>query len=786
VRRRLALLAPLVLLALAAGVISVRRVGEQVAVLEACDAVAQEAWGDVLARTAGRVGPDATGRAAAECRCRALLATGAGAECVALLEPLLGIPTSSDPPEDPSSDPETAVARPSNWSPAPDLAVHVIQTWRDAGRSREAATLARRAARLHPDAPDLFYLELVTRSMVEDEESVLSELARRVPPTGPAAARMRVSLAYRYLQRGEPTRALAALGEAPPPEAGVEAGRWLETRGMAFANVGDLRGVEQTYATWRSLGGTPADLFARFVLTLSLAGLESPVEPMTSLLRRGLAAAEAAQDERLHEAIAIRLILTLASSGEHAEALAVYDREHERHALSGLTREELLRAATPLGRAGDARGRIRFTAPTAPTGAVLLVSPAAGAPADAPYEAIAFGSERSVVVERALGESVLRWVLRDAAGRTLASGTNHVEPDEERIVAIVPQRVRERGSHVPRRRAADGRRRVAALVLDCADWQIAGYLLARGELPVLESLFAAGHRAVLRSDPPLTAAAMDALVFPLRAGNRSFVGLLHQYGTELAGLSSVGENPLEPLAWLLPEENDLFTIIGAGQRKAANLLFSHGGIRAGRHGAVTGPDGARSRVSLGASARDLSAWERERWPLLAEVRAERDAIHVRTIAAELDAARDLARAGDLDLLLLRVEPLDILTHAHFAAAVRDGQDDGERLLFEVYRYIDSRLGEIDAALDADDVLVVMSDHGIRTAMEHSPQALFVAAGDGIPAGRAPGEPELRGVSRVLADLLGVRTDWPDLGVAPFATVLARSPATHEPTATGTP
>jgi hypothetical protein len=767
VSRRLALLAPLVLLALAAGVVSVRRVSEQVAVMEACESASEQAWGDVLARTAGRVGSDATGLAAAECRCRALLATGAGAECVALLEPLL-------------ADPATSA-----WPLAPDLAVHVIQTWRDAGRSRDAAALAARAAARHPDEPDLFYLELVTRSMVEDEESVLAELARRVPATGPAAARMRVSLAYRFLQRGEPTRALAALGDAPPPEAGPEAGRWLETRGVAFANIGDLRGVEQTYATWRSLGGAPADLFARFVLTLSVAGLQSPVEPMLSLLRRGLAAAEAAQDERLHEALAIRLILTLASSGEHDEALAVYDREHTRHALAGLTRDELLRAATrPASDGSAARGRIRFTAPTAPAGVELLVSPAGDAPADAPYAVLSLGSERAVVVERAVEKAALRWVLRDAAGRTLASGTSHVDPGDEQIVAIVPQPPRDRLRHVPKRRPADGRRRVAALVLDCADWRIARYLLARGELPVLEALLADGHRAVLRSEPPLTAAAMDALVFPLRPGSRSFVGLLHQYGTELAGLASVGENPLEPLAWLLPEESDLFSIIGAGPRRAANLLFSHGGIRAGRHGAVTGPEGARSQISLGASARDLSARERERWPLLAAVRAERDAIHLRTIAAELDAARDLARADDLDLLLLRVEPLDILTHAHFAAAVRDGQDDGERLLFEVYRYIDARLGEVDHALDADDVLVVMSDHGIETAMEHSPQALFVAVGGGVPVGRAPGEPDLRGVSRVLADLLGVATEWPDLGVAPFATRLAHGPESPEPRTAG--
>ncbi len=769
-RRQLAILAALVLVALAAGVVSVRRVGEQVAVLEACEAAEREAWGDVLARTSGPIGPGATGLAAAECRCRALLASGSGAECVALLERLLADPESGD------------------WAPGPELAVHLIQTWREAGRAREAAELAARAARRHPGESDLFYLELVTRSMLEDEEAVLAELAARIPPAGPAAARMRVSLAHRHLQRGEATRALAALGDSAPPEAGPAADRWFETRGMAEAHAGDLRGVQATYAAWQRAGGDPAELFARFALTLSLAGLESPVEPVVSMLRRALSAADTARDESLHEQVAIRLVLTLVASGAHAEALGVYDRERPRHALAGLTREELARAssaASAVAQGGAAsRGRLRLAAPTAPPGSELLVSPAPGEPMDAPYAVHRLGEAGALVIERALDEAPLRWLLRDAAGRTLASGTSDLTPGEERIVAIAPQPPRERPAHALRRRPADGRRRVAALVLDCADWRIASYLLARGELPVLEALLAAGHRAVLHSQPPLTAAAMDSLVFPLRRGGRSFVGLLHQAGTELAGLASVGENPLEPLAWLLPEASDLFSVVGAGPRSAANLLFAHGGIRAGRHGRVTGPDGRRSRVALGAAARDLDPSERERWPLLASVRAERDAIHLRTIAAELDAARDLARAGEFDLLLLRVEPLDILTHAHFAEAVRGGQDDGARLLFEVYRYIDARLGEVDAALDADDVLVVMSDHGIRTAMEHSPQALFVAVGAGIPPGRAPGEPDLRGVPRVLADLLGVETSWPDSGVAPFAAALARAAASLEATPAG--
>jgi phosphopentomutase len=78
--------------------------------------------------------------------------------------------------------------------------------------------------------------------------------------------------------------------------------------------------------------------------------------------------------------------------------------------------------------------------------------------------------------------------------------------------------------------------------------------------------------------------------------------------------------------------------------------------------------------------------------------------------------------------------------------------------------MDRRLGEIYGALDGNDVLVVMSDHGIRTALQHDPQAIFLAAGGGIGPGRLPGQPEIRGVPRMIADYFGVDTSWPATGV----------------------
>jgi hypothetical protein len=767
---RAALLLAAVAVALAAGAVSVRRVGEQIAVLEACDAADAGNWAAALAGTEGRVGPDATGRAAAECRCRALLASGRGSACTDLMDALLAQPEADD------------------WAPSPALSVHLVQTRRDAGRAREAAELARRAARAHPEDPDLFYLELVTRSAWEDEASVLDELAVRVAPHGPQAVRMRVSLANRHLLRGDPTRALEVLGHLPPRGAGEARALWFETRGLAFASAGDLDGVERSFADWRAVGGDEQEIFARYALTLSLGKLERPDAPTQELLARALEAE--LEDPKLEEALNVRLVLALVNSDRTDEALAVYDRARRRFALEGLSRAEIERSSAHRRMTATAsergHGHLRFAVGSPQPGARLWLAPPPGAPLDADWTALAVPPSGRLEVQRRVDVAPTRWVLRDAAQRTLASGAVSPAPGADVDVPVVPGPARAPQHVALVRRPGDGRRRVAVVLLDCADWRIVQYLRARGELPVLTALLQSGHRAVLDSDPPLTAAALESLVWPRRGDSPSFLGLVHRFGVELAGLSSVGDNPLGALGWLLPESPDLFSTVGAGELTAANLLFSHGGVQAGRHGVVTGPQGRRQRVPVGTSARDLSVEERARFPALAALRRERDAIHLRTIAAELDAAGTLLREQEIDLLALRIEPLDILTHAHFASTVGDAQDDGRGLLFSVYRYIDARLGEIHAALDEDDVLVVMSDHGIRTSMEHSRFAFFVAAGAGVPHGRTPGTPKLRGVSRALADLLGVGTDWPDTGVAPWIRGLAAARPLARPAPTPHP
>jgi hypothetical protein len=554
---------------------------------------------------------------------------------------------------------------------------------------------------------------------------------------------------------------------------------------MALAHTGDLPAVQRSYAEWARAGGNPKELQARYALTLSIAGLADPNTSIISLLHAALANTDGLIDEKLLEALATRLILTLVDADEQQEALATYDRYQQRFAFAGLTREELERSAIhrtlDTGNAGGQYGTIRFSLPSRNPQNSLLVSPSREEPLDADFHLIDLNGSSVAEVDRPLDVAPVRWVYRDGEGSALASGTVNPKPGAVVSVSVLPHKPHLPARTTLRREPADGHRRVLLIMLDCGDWRLTQYLRTRGELPVLDSLLSAGFRSVLDSDPPLTAAALESIVWPERRGGASFVGLVHQIGVEVAGLASVGENPFGALSWILPEDEDLFSVLGSNEYAAANLLFSHGGIRAGHHSEITGPNGVRRRLSITTSSRDLDYEERKRWPGLA-TDSERDAVHLRTIAAEFDTAAEIAQAGEVDFLALRVESLDILTHSHFAQTARTGQDDAKNFLYELYRYIDTRLGEVHNLLDEDDIFIVMSDHGIRTSMEHSRHAMFVAAGLGVPSGRAEGRPALRGVSAVVADLMGLDASWPRTGVAPWSrtsTARHQAPAENE-------
>ena len=525
--------------------------------------------------------------------------------------------------------------------------------------------------------------------------------------------------------------------------------------------------MRAVFSAWRAEGGDPGEIAASYALLVSSYSLRDPDVATLDLLAAAWRDRERLADPQLRRGLLRRLLGTLVVEGRTEQALALFDRAAAEGAdLSGVTREDLdlARSQQLLARREERPvGTVRFSLPEVEPGDRFLVSPGDELPPDGAYRAWPpFGG---LEIERPLGFAPVRWVLASADGGSRASGT--VWPlagraVEVRVAARPASRPAPSGPPAPRE--PDGRRRVFVVVLDCADWRLVRYLDSRGDLPVFRRLLAAGHTAVLDSDPPYTAVAVEALARPQQQGVGSFAALVHQLGVEIAGLNFVGANPFAPLRWLLPPGEDLFATLGAGHLVTANLLRSFGALQVGRQAELVGPGGQRRRVAGYRGSRPLSADELAAVPGLSRPPRENDGLLLQEMAADFDTAEAIVDERSVDLLLLRVASLDLLTHGHFAASLRSGQDDGEGFLYDVYRYVDRRIGDLERRLDGDDVLVVLSDHGIRTAFEHDRHCLFVAVGAAVPPGRTPGRPGIRGVGRMLADLLGVETAWPATGI----------------------
>ncbi|MFN7973395.1 MAG: alkaline phosphatase family protein [Acidobacteriota bacterium] len=728
------------------------RIRRQLALDRVRAAAASGRWDDVVRDTATlRGSASAEGRAAAELRCAAQARLSRTAECVDELTPMLR-------------------ASP-GWIPDPAIRLMLVEAWRDRGEIPEAADLARRAGEAYPDDAPILADELYLRTQVESESAVLASMRDRVARMGRAASEMRLRIADLHIKRSDPKAALAVLGQTPPPASDPLRGAWYHARARAFAVEGDVGAVGRCYDESLAAGTPAAEVLAQHALVLSLHNLVDPGHPGTSFLGDGDRSREEIADPALIEAVYLRLIAHLVVEGQQERALAYYDRGRARFKLSVFSREDIQRSSQQW-RLGEeelrrARGSLRLRVDAPRTGDVVLISPDASAEVDDPFAAIPVPADGVVTVERAVGTWPQRWVLR-RNDQSSASGTAWIVAGEEIEVRVEPGGSSPDIAFTQHRAAGDGRRRVFVLILDCGDWRFLRYGMARGEMPALSRLAESGTRGVLESLPAYTAVAMESLAWPGRRPAPSLLGLTHAMGNEIAAIGFIGRNPFASLTWLLPDTPSFFDVIGHDDLTAVNMLYANGNIQAGRNAEVIGLRGA---------SHAFTAWRQSRPPSDAERRAlpGLDRIHLphelAEMAAEMDAAATFASARLGDVVMLRLDALDVMTHSLYAETARTGADGADRALYWVYRYVDLRVGELSNALDEDDVLVVMSDHGIRTAMEHDPRCIFIAEGAGIPAARIPGTPALRGIPRMIAALVGVDTDWPATGVECWAEAL---------------
>lgn len=713
-----------------------------------CAAVDGERFEEALAASTTGSAATGAGREIAECRCIAMLSLGDRDGCTALLSPLLRQPEAAD------------------WVPHPVLAKLMLRTWQAAGEIEPAAALASRVAPVHRDDLDLLQLELMLQSSLRDEAELLTELESRLRDD-PSWIPERLVLALAWGRRSQHSDALRVLGDVPPPITHPLALPWYESRIQAQAATGDLAAVQATFERWKATGWDPIDLAARYALRLSTDQLTDPERPTIDLLRQAIATQSELRDRNIVWGLHRRLIAELLVAGRPGEALTAYDEGARVVDLSGITREEIERAvAGPKPAASnDAAAEAIFQLPADAASGTLALSPEPDESPDAGYRTHAIPRDGRLVLPVKRGLHPRRWILRDGDGKTSASGAFWPEPG--RAVRIEPRPSLVAARPVAAERAAigrkpgDGRRRVIAILPDCGDWRLVEYLRARGELPFQTHLFDTGYRAVLESRPAFTAAALESLVWPAAPRVRTTIDWIHDLGLELAGLEAVGSNPVGFLATILPERPNLFETLGGSDRVTANMLLAHGRIAAGRHAEIVGPNGHRRALPSQSAYRPLLPDESRRFPGLGHDGDTRK--FAETIAAEMDAAERIVREGEVDFLFLRLEALDLITHAHYGPLDGRGQDDATGPLLDAYRYIDERLATLDALLDQDDWLVYLSDHGIRSSMQHEEDAIFAVIGEGVPRGRAVGRPALRGVPRSLAAMFGVETDWPETG-----------------------
>lgn len=782
-KKRLFLLVALWIVALLVGVRSYRQVSARRGADKVCAAVER---GDLTAALEGSealVGIDAPGLRVAECRAKALIGLGDFEGAARALDGVL-------------SDPEAR-----DWLPDPFLVVTTVAQRRLVGRLPEATELVRRGTARYPESRELVLQEVEVRSEVENEETVLEEIAQRVLSRGTGQSAGHGTgghgtnghsttgffLARKLIDRDRLDLADTLLGVDPPVGNPQLMTSWFKLRTLFYSRQGNSEKIDSNRRQWVEAGGQDAEARLYEAVYRSIYQIIDPRNPILPMLRAVAERQAEITDRGMILTLYQRLISTLVSLGQNDEALAIYDEAKREFNFPPGSREEILRAITQEDPSRTPRirlGRVHFILDTeildtgildtASSNPVLWVSPEPALPVDTEFEPhdLSTGEAR---VERSLGEAPLRWVVRQgdqkesqtAPAQVLASGT--VWPTESSVVEV---RIAPRIPHpaprasLPAQAPADGQRRVILVILDCADWRLIQYLRARLELPVMDGMIRQGRRGVLSSDPPFTAAALRSLVFPQTDVVVSTLETVHRLGLELAGNTFVENNPMAFLGWLLPESTTLFETLGAGDHVAVNFLHAVGSMGAGNHGERIGPRGRVGRFTEWKLKRRLQPGELE----LPGAESDQQGYGgflltwFEEIAALFDASGEIARTPEIDLALLRVAPLDLATHHGYAGMMTTGQDDASHPIYAVYRYIDRRLGELYGQLDGDDILVVMSDHGIKNSAEHDPRCFFVAVGGEVTPGRIAGTPQLRGVASMLADLLDVPTSWPRTGV----------------------
>jgi hypothetical protein len=635
------------------------------------------------------------------CRCSSLVALGRVQECGTLLT--------------------------SRGAPVPEVlqvAAALLEAY-DGVDGQLASRAAQAAVRLAPQPPHALVERAIALSVPFDGR-FWEEQAKR-------SAALSLSIAHITLA-SDPHFALKVIGASP---GGAQHETWRMVKARILAHLGDEAGglshLEESVTS-----GTPrAVAEADFALSQGEAMRSTP-RGHTALLTAW--AQRAALDPLKAAGVANSLAQYYAAKGDDL-ALKTLMRECDADNV------DVRRDVAQIDRS-IAMGE--FDISTDIDGA-LLVSPDPEGPVDAAYVEYRVHAGERVRIMRHAGDHPVRCVVRDSDGNVRAAA--HLWPTAARQDVMLNAEAawtRPEVGALPTR-DADGVRRLVVVVVDSGDWRLVNFGYATRQLPMLEALHRVSLVGILNSDPPSTVTAMARLIAPSSAADTPMQ--LERLGQQLQAATAQPKNLLREINLFTQTQRRTLIDVVAEKKHVMNMLFGHGAIQAGEAG-LTGPAGREPIAQR--TVRHLTEDDDLSLPLLQENNSYR--AQFEAAAAQFDDLVGYVSAKKADLYLYRYDPTDILAHEFLSKWSSAGKIERKSLFFDSYRYLDRRLRDVSAAMDADDVLMVISDHGTKNSANHDKMSLLMMYQKSVDGGHVA-SPQLRHLPSWIVRILCLDEPW---------------------------
>jgi predicted AlkP superfamily phosphohydrolase/phosphomutase len=247
---------------------------------------------------------------------------------------------------------------------------------------------------------------------------------------------------------------------------------------------------------------------------------------------------------------------------------------------------------------------------------------------------------------------------------------------------------------------------LAVIGLDAATFDVIDPMIAAGDLPHLNALFASGSRGVLRSTThPLTTQAWTTMLTGVNAGRHGMWDFTERVGYRLRLVN--GSYRRAPALWehltARGRRVGIVNVPFTWPAQEVNGFFVAGIDAAARDRGMTYPE-----ELLGELRRRYGTLEVDHTlPLDAEGYADLDRIRA-AIEQKVDAALWLTERFEPNLLFVVFMAVDHMQHYGWLEWEEKGL---ESRVAEVYRMLDTALGALTEALGPETNFIVVSDHG---------------------------------------------------------------------------